>query len=41
MARSLADGRGLEYRGSPTAYRMPLYPMALAAALKAVVASLT
>jgi 4-amino-4-deoxy-L-arabinose transferase-like glycosyltransferase len=30
LARSLADGNGLSWKGRPTAYRPPLYPMILA-----------
>lgn len=30
LARSLAEGRGFQLRGRPTAYRPPLYPLVLA-----------
>ena len=30
LARSIAEGRGFSHRGRPTAYRPPLYPLALA-----------
>lgn len=34
LARSLADGEGLVWNGTPTAYRPPLYPLTLAAGLR-------
>ena len=35
MARSLASGEGFAFKGRPTAYRPPLYPLMLAPAGRA------
>jgi hypothetical protein len=35
LARSIAAGQGMLYRGRPTAYRPPLYPLVLAPLVKA------